>query len=294
MIATADIARELLALAGVRAAATPERRIGGGHGNECYAWRCGEGLIFVKLTERAALPVLSAEAQGLAELAATGAVQVPRVLAHGTTQAAAFLALEWIEAGGAHEQASAGCGTSLAALHEVTARRFGFGHDNFIGPTPQRNDWTSDWAEFFREHRLRPQLQLAARRGYRSLAARAEALLEAVAALLDGHHPAASLLHGDLWGGNWLATATGAAVLIDPAVYYGDREVDLAMTQLFGGFGAAFYRAYAARAPLPAGAAQRRELYDLYHLLNHANVFAGGYVQQAQTLMERLLARVRA
>ena len=112
-------------------------------------------------------------------------------------------------------------------------------------------------------------------------------------ALLAGHQPRASLLHGDLWGGNWLASAAGEPVLFDPAVYYGDRETDLAMTRLFGGFGAAFYGAYLAVAPLPQGAALRNELYSLYHVLNHANLFGAGYAQQARAMIDGLLAQVR-
>ena len=220
-------------------------------------------------------------------------LRVPRVLATGVAGAAAFLALEWIERGPASEDCERRLGEGLAALHSVSAPRFGWWRDNTIGRTPQANAWSADWVDFFRERRLRPQLALVVQHGFAGLLAeRLERLLAALPALLAGHAPCASLLHGDLWGGNWLASATGEPVLFDPAVYYGDRETDLAMTRLFGGFGAAFYRAYEAAAPLPAGAAVREELYNLYHVLNHANLFGGGYAHQAGELIDRLLAEV--
>ena len=176
----------------------------------------------------------------------------------------------------------------------MTEARFGWGRDNTIGPTPQANAWSGDWTEFFRERRLRPQLELARRGGLaRALSAPGERLLGCVDRLLAGHRPAASLLHGDLWGGNWLASSGGEPVLFDPAVYYGDRETDVAMTRLFGGFGAAFYRAYEAAAPLPPGWPERCELYNLYHVLNHANLFGSAYARQAQSIIERLLARAQ-
>ena len=203
--------------------------------------------------------------------------------------------LEWIEPGPGGAACERRLGEGLAALHTVTAPRYGFRHNNTIGRTPQANEWCADWIEFFRERRLRPQLVLGEQRGFpRRLCARAARLLEALPALLAGHRPRASLLHGDLWGGNWLASTAGEPVLFDPAVYYGDRETDLAMTRLFGGFGPAFYRAYESAAPLPAGAALRAELYNLYHVLNHANLFGGGYAASAQLLIDRLLSEVGA
>src|SRR6267142_2455054 len=182
----------------------------------------------------------------------------------------------------------------LAALHAVTAPRFGWVRDNTIGRTPQANAASDDWAEFFRERRLRPQLELTKAHGVAELLATpGERRRESVHGLLAGHRPAASLLHGDLWGGNWLASASGEPVLIDPAVYYGDRETDLAMTRLFGGFGERFYQAYQAAAPLAPAAQARCELYNLYHVLNHANLFGGGYAGQARDMIEHLLAPAR-
>jgi len=286
----AGIAQELNALSGAGCAVSPERRVGGGSINECYRWRSRAAPLFVKVGARADLPMFEAEAAGLETLAAARALRVPRVIACGASAAAAFLALEWIEARGADAACERRLGAGLAALHAVTAPRFGFARDNTLGRTPQHNAWTDDWAEFFRERRLRPQLALAAANGLRILAAPGERLLEALPALLARHAPAAALLHGDLWGGNWLAAASGEPVIFDPAVYYGDPETDLAMTRLFGGFGAEFYRAYEARVPPAPGAATRAELYKLYHVLNHANLFGGGYAAQARAIIAALLA----
>ncbi len=290
MESVAALAREIAALTGAACASAPGRSVAGGSINRCYYWPAAGGPMFVKVGARAARAAFAAEADGLLELREARALRVPRVLATGATDAAAFLALEWIESGPADEACERRLGEGLAALHAVTAPRFGFRRDNTIGRTPQANAWAADWVEFFRERRLRPQLALAAQRGFGLLTGCGEQLLAALPALLAGHAPRASLLHGDLWGGNWLASTAGEPVLLDPAVYYGDRETDLAMTRLFGGFSAAFYRAYEAAAPLPPGAARRAALYNLYHVLNHANLFGGGYARQAHELIERLLA----
>jgi protein-ribulosamine 3-kinase len=285
------IARELSRLSGLHCAPQAERRVAGGSINACYAWPCAAGRLFVKIAPAAALRIFEAESAGLAALALSGALRVPRVLACGTAADSAFLALEWLESAPADPGAEARLGSGLAALHCVTATRFGLARDNFIGSTPQLNGWLSDWALFFRERRLRPQLELATGHGYGALLGAAGArLLEAVPALLAGHEPAASLLHGDLWGGNWLCTSAGEATIFDPAVYYGDRETDIAMTRLFGGFGPGFYRAYQAAAPLAQGWQQRGELYNLYHVLNHLNLFGGGYAAPARAIMDRLLS----
>jgi fructosamine-3-kinase len=187
----------------------------------------------------------------------------------------------------------AALGQQLAHLHRASAARFGWHRDNTIGATPQPNPWTESWIEFWRTQRLAFQLQLAARNGHTGgLQRRGEQLLVRLDALL-AHDPARSLLHGDLWGGNAAATAAGEPVLFDPACYYGDRETDLAMTELFGGFAPAFYSEYRAAWPLDAGYGARRDLYNLYHVLNHLNLFGGGYRAQAEGMIERLLSEVR-
>jgi fructosamine-3-kinase len=287
----APVAAEIARLAGLSCAPEPEARVAGGSINRCYRWRAGGGYLFVKLAGAGALDMFDAEAAGLAELALARAVRVPRAVAWGRTREAAFLALEWLEAGPVSDSCEERLGAELAAQHRVTAREFGWRRDNTIGSTPQPNGTLRSWAEFFRERRLRPQLELAAARGFGALlGAAGERLLEAVEALLADHRPAASLLHGDLWGGNWLATTAAQPAIFDPAVYYGDRETDIAMTHLFGGFGPGFYRGYQAHSPLPPGWELRGELYNLYHVLNHANLFGSGYARQARATIERLLA----
>ena len=287
----AGIARELAALTGSACAASPAAQVHGGSINTCYRWPTAAGVpLFVKVAPAAALAMFAAEAAGLAELARAGALRVPAVRACGASADAAFLALEWIDAGAPSAACEARLGEGLAALHAVHAAEFGWERDNTIGSTAQRNTKSPDWARFWARERLAPQLALA--HGL-ALGPQRERLVEAVPALLAGHRPRPALLHGDLWGGNWLAAADGEPVLIDPAVYYGDREADLAMTRLFGGFGAGFYRAYLAAAPLADGWQTRAKLYNLYHVLNHANLFGGGYVGAARALIEELTALVR-
>ena len=164
---------------------------------------------------------------------------------------------------------------------------------NFIGTTPQPNAWKDNWIDFWREQRLGFQLQLAATNGYGSqLQSLGENLLDALPAFFEGYAPQPSLLHGDLWNGNHAYQADGTPTLFDPAVYYGDRECDIAMTELFGGYSADFYSAYRASWSLDAGYSVRRDLYNLYHILNHANLFGGGYARQAEQMMQRLLVEI--
>jgi fructosamine-3-kinase len=178
-------------------------------------------------------------------------------------------------------------------MHRVRSDRFGWHADNFIGATPQANDWAADWPRFFAERRLAPQLAMARDGGHGGRLLRdGERLLSRLDMLFEGHEPAPSLLHGDLWAGNCASDTAGNPVLYDPAVHYGDRECDLAMSELFGGFDAAFYAAYEAAWPLPPGRERRRDLYQLYHVLNHLNLFGGGYRGQAERLLAGLLAAV--
>ncbi|MDX1376174.1 MAG: fructosamine kinase family protein [Burkholderiales bacterium] len=224
-----------------------------------------------------------AEAEGLAALRAA-AVAVPRVRFAGERGGEALIEMERLDLGArADWPALAGM---LARLHRHTAARYGWENDNWIGLAPQLNGWRADWPDFWFERRLAPQAARARAAGF-------DFDTDALRGLLDGHRPPASLLHGDLWHGNVGFTPAGP-VLFDPAVYYGDREADLAMSELFGGFPPAFYAAYRAAWPLESGYAQRRDLYNLYHVLNHLNLFGAGYLPQAQTLFARLRALARA
>jgi protein-ribulosamine 3-kinase len=218
-----------------------------------------------------------AEAEGLAALARAGA-PVPTVHFAGERHGEAVIEMQRLELGAASDWPA--LGRILAELHRHTAPRYGWEQDNWIGLAPQRNGWYDDWPTFWFDRRLAPQARSARASGLRLD-------LEALRPLLTGHRPAASLLHGDLWHGNVGFTPAGP-VLYDPAVYHGDRETDLAMTELFGGFPPAFYAAYDAAWPRDSGYAQRRDLYKLYHVLNHLNLFGAGYLRQAQALVAQL------
>ena len=238
--------------------------------------------------------MLLAEADGLAALAVCGEVRVPHVLAAERHGSGAYLLMEWLDFGAKTAAAAAQLGERLVRQHQCCGERFGWRRNNFIGATPQFNAPSPDWVDFFREHRLGFQLRLAAENGHRGrLQERGALLLERLPAFFGNYRPQPSLLHGDLWGGNWGVLLSGEPVIFDPAVYYGDREAELAMTELFGGFPPEFYAAYNAVWHLDAGYGVRRGLYNLYHVLNHLNLFGGNYLPQAERLIGDLLANVR-
>ncbi len=246
---------------------------------------------FVKLNDAAKLPMFAAESAGLSAIAATHTVRVPQPVAHGTADEYAYLVLEYLDLKGGGNEAL--LGKQLAALHRTQSKEFGWSQDNTLGETPQPNKWEADWITFWREQRLGFQLDLAASNGYGGeLQTLGKQLMERLPEFFSSYHPVPALLHGDLWGGNHAYTADGTPVLFDPAPYYGDREADLAMTELFGGFGPDFYAAYRAAWPLDEGYATRKVLYNLYHILNHANLFGGGYARQAEGMMRRLLGEI--
>jgi fructosamine-3-kinase len=267
---------------------------GGGSINRGYRLADGKRVFFVKVNQPGRAEMFEAEALGLQALAATRTLRVPEPVCWDQDAQASWLVLEHLDLRPPGERDMAKLGRGLAGLHACSVERFGWQRDNTIGSTPQANGWMDDWAAFWRERRLRPQLALAAGNGYSgALQQRGEALAANLERLLAGHAPRASLLHGDLWGGNAACTASAEPVAYDPACYHGDREADLAMTELFGGFSAAFYTAYAQALPLEAGYPVRRDLYNLYHVLNHLNLFGGGYLAHATRLIDRLLSEVR-
>ncbi|HEX7417958.1 MAG TPA: fructosamine kinase family protein [Steroidobacteraceae bacterium] len=251
------------------------------------------GAVFMKAVTPQHAWVLEAEMVGLAALAAAQAVRVPRVLGFDADQDGARLALEWIDCAPQTPRSEALLGEQLAMQHRVLAPSFGWQQNNTIGRCLQLNEPSGDWVRFVRERRLRPQLELAVQAGLGgALAARGGQLLEIIDALFATYRPVPSLLHGDLWSGNRLSDASGRPVIFDPAVYFGDREADIAMTRLFGGFSSAFYAAYVASWPLDPAHGTRCTLYNLYHVLNHANLFGAGYAAQAQGMIDRLLAEL--
>jgi fructosamine-3-kinase len=286
-----ELARHIAAATGRPFTPAGTQAVGGGCINQSWVLEDRGRRYFVKLNDANRLAMFEAEAEGLCDLAAAGAVRVPQPVCSGVAEGQAFLALEYLPLRGLETHAQERLGAQLAQLHRTTAMGFGWKRDNTIGSTPQPNGETGDWVTFWHDRRLGFQLGLAAENGYRgSLQRQGERLLEMLPAFFHDYRPVASLLHGDLWGGNAGATADGKPVIFDPAVYYGDREADLAMTELFGGFGVRFHAAYREAWPLDPGYRVRKDLYNLYHVLNHLNLFGGGYRAQAERMIERLLA----
>ena len=244
---------------------------------------------FLKLNQASLLEMFVAEAAGLEAICASNTLRAPEPLGYGVEGNYAYLLLEYLplQSGGNQRQA----GEQLAAMHRQLAPQHGWFRDNTLGSSPQRNPQDSDWVSFWQQQRLGFQLERARRNGYPGRAYEQGLQLKAVVGnFFSTYQPLASLLHGDLWGGNLAYLADASPVVYDPAVYYGDREADLAMTELFGGFDEDFYAAYQAHWPLDAGYVVRRNLYNLYHILNHFTLFGGEYEQQAARMTEHLLA----
>jgi fructosamine-3-kinase len=232
--------------------------------------------------------MFEAEADGLSELRAAGEIRVPEVIDCGVMNGQAYIDLERLELEPTNRQTEQLFGEQLARLHHHTQQQFGWFRDNTIGLTPQCNNLCDDWVGFFRAQRLGFQVELAITNGYGAhITQLGGKLARCLHEMFDGYEPAASLLHGDLWGGNWGAV-DGEPVIFDPAVYYGDRETDIAMTMVFGGFGTAFYDAYDANWPMAPGHERRLKLYQLYHILNHLNLFGRSYLDRAVSLLREL------
>lgn len=292
-IAWDEIAADISRARGRAFAIAQCRNVGGGCINAGYRLDGADAVYFVKINDVALADMFAAEAAGLEEMAATATVRVPRSVCTGTAGGASYLVLEYIDLAGSSPAAAALLGRQLAEMHRQARPYYGWHRDNTIGSTPQINAPADDWSAFWRDRRLGFQLGLAARRGFGGrLQRQGERLLARLGDFFRGHVPQASLLHGDLWGGNYAVASGGSPVVFDPAVYYGDREADIAMTELFGGFSRDFYAAYREAWPLDAGYALRKQLYNLYHVLNHGNLFGGGYIAQAEHMMDRLLAEI--
>jgi len=259
------------------------------------AFRISDGAqeYFVKLNSAEQLEMFTAEAEGLQEIAKAKAVHVPSPVCYGTSHGQAYLVMEALELGASKPESMTLLGEQLAAMHQTTQPKFGWYRDNTIGATHQPNQWNHDWLSFWREQRLGFQLTLAAEKGaHRSLINKGEQLLDNTDIFFTNYQPQASLLHGDLWSGNYAITTQGVPVIFDPAVYFGDREADIAMTELFGGFSQDFYAAYNNAWPLDDGYKTRKIFYNLYHILNHFNLFGGSYASQAEDMMDRLLLEI--
>jgi fructosamine-3-kinase len=265
------------------------RSVSGGCINQGYSLTGSGATYFVKINQASQVDMFEAEALGLKQMLATQTIRVPVPICWGVADRSSYLVMEWLEFGSSTTQAWEEMGCKLAAMHQAGgSAKFGWERNNTIGSTPQINTWTENWADFFAEHRIGYQLQLAKRRGgsfpdYIQV-------VEVVRDYLADRTPEPSLVHGDLWSGNAAVTDAGEPVILDPATYYGDREVDIAMTELFGGFPAAFYRGYNEVFPLEEGYQRRKTLYNLYHILNHFNLFGGGYGSQANRMLQQILS----
>jgi len=252
----------------------------------------GKTHFFVKTNSIDQLPMFEAELKGLNLLHAAQEIRVARPLCTGVTDSQSYIVMEYIALAGGNHLSQELAGRQLAALHRVKHELFGWNMNNTIGSTPQLNHQDKDWSSFWAEQRLGYQLKLAANKSYTGqLQNLGEKLLASFSTLMT-HDPQPSLIHGDLWSGNLGFDEQGHPVIYDPAIYFADREAEIAMTEMFGGFSADFYAAYNEAWPLAEGYNVRKKLYNLYHYLNHLNLFGGGYLGQSVSLMEQLLAEI--
>ena len=287
-----DIAEQIHTATGKPFAPSDHRGVGGGSINDAYLVTDGTQKYFVKLNSANRVDMFEAEAAGLAEMEKSRSVRVPKPICHGVSDSNSFIVLEYLELG--RGDSANALGQQLADMHRSTQERFGWDRDNTIGSTVQVNTWSEDWIGFYGKLRLLVQLNLPGAQNYgKQLLAAGEELVDNLDVFFESYRPVPSLLHGDLWGGNYATMSDGDPVIFDPAVYYGDREADIAMTELFGGFGRRFYDAYNEAWPLDPGYAVRKTLYNLYHVLNHLNLFGGGYGGQAYSMIGRLQSEYR-
>lgn len=264
------------------------KSVSGGCINQGYRVSSKDRTYFVKLNDVSKVEMFAAEALGLKQMYATKTITVPQPVCWGIAANSSYLVLQWLDLGSGSNQSWAEMGRQLAAMHRVgTSQDFGWELNNTIGSTPQINTWMDNWADFFAEQRIGYQLKLAKRRGGNF--PESNRVVDLVRNKLAEWQPPVSLVHGDLWSGNAAISSDGAPIILDPATYYGDRETDLAMTELFGGFPTAFYQGYNEAWQLDSGYGQRKSIYNLYHVLNHFNLFGGGYANQAQTIIQRLI-----
>ena len=284
-----NIAASISAANGQKFSIASLNSISGGCINATYVVNDGNRYFFLKLNSASSLSMFEAEYQALQELANSKSIRVPHPVCTGQYDSHSWLVMEYLPLhnNGNHLK----LGEQLAAMHRVTRTSFGWDRDNTIGSTPQLNTAGNDWLEFFRDKRLQYQLRLAATKGYTgSLQKAGAALLDCMDDFFIGYKPVPSLLHGDLWSGNYAFLENNDPVIFDPATYYGDRETDIAMTELFGGFNTEFRASYEACWPLDSGYETRKHLYNCYHILNHLNLFGGAYASQAENLITRLLS----
>ena len=287
--ALAAIAQHISQVTGQPFELQSQQSIGGGCINQATKVSDGQRAFFVKTNQASELAMFEAECDGLKEMYESHTIRVPQPLCTGTAAGVAYIVMEWLDLGGGRSGGAwQRMGKQLAAMHRVTSPEgFGWHRDNTIGATPQQNGWGDDWAAFWRDRRIGPQFSMAHAKGGHF--PRRDELMSAIPRLLADRAPRPALLHGDLWSGNAAITQAGEPVILDPATYYGDPEADLAMTELFGSFPASFYQAYDVVSPIDAGYKRRKVLYNLYHILNHFNLFGGSYQSQANSMINQIL-----
>lgn len=260
----------------------------GGDISEVYKLATASQELLLKTHRgKQAFAMLSAEKQGLETISKTKTIQTPKVYFLGEYKNTAFLVMEYVHIKNSNEKDFERLGLQLASLHQSTALEFGFPNDNFIGSLPQSNHKHTDWTTFYVKERLQIQLDLARSKGLLSSQdiPNVDSMLQVCNRYFQDIRP--NLLHGDLWGGNFLIAENGVPYLIDPAVYYGHSEVDLAMSRLFGGFSSRFYDAYHSINPLGKDNQERNNLYQLYYLLVHLNLFGSSYYAGVKRILEK-------
>lgn len=285
----AEVARQISEVIGDRLTNYQWRSVGGGCINQTYCLENGSYKFFIKVNSIDQVHNFRMEYLALCEIKQTGAIAVPDPICIGTANQLCFLILEWLDLSNSRQDSDWQLlGANLAKLHQVFSQQgFGWHSNNCIGSTPQINTWRSNWVDFWIENRLKPQFEIARRKGFYSRTPLKD-LWSAVPKYFNDYQPLPSLVHGDLWSGN-LAFCDRQPVIFDPALYYGDREVDIAMTELFGRLPSAFYESYNQHFPIDSGYYKRRNLYNLYHILNHFNIFGGIYAFQADDLITEIV-----
>lgn len=292
-----EVEQHLNEVTGEDAQFEKKESVSGGCINQCWkVTDTKEKHWFIKTNSPSLHDMFAAEAEGLNEIADSHSIRSPKSFCYGSTEEFSYLVLEYIVLKPLINQEEAG--KQLAKMHQYTfpespMTRFGWKRDNTIGSTPQSNQQHKNWISFWKNERLLYQLKLAKKNGYSSKAYdEGLKLAESLPLFFTSYPVQASLLHGDLWGGNCASEQNGNPVIYDPAVYFGDRETDIAMTELFGGFNHDFYAAYNEQFPMNEGYKTRKTLYNLYHILNHFNLFGGGYSSQATGMTQQLLSEI--
>ncbi|MCK5831273.1 MAG: fructosamine kinase family protein [Methylococcales bacterium] len=268
--------------------------VSGGCINSAYILYSKKTSYFIKLNQANCLPMFEAEFSGLKEIIQTKTIKTPLPIICGVSEDKSFIVMENISFSFAKSLSDKKLGEQLAGLHQIPQPFFGWHVENTIGSTAQLNHSSEKWVSFWKKYRLGFQLSLAEKNGYGGkLSQSGRKLCESLDYFFSQYTPSPSLLHGDLWSGNAAVTTNGEPIIYDPACYYGDREADIAMTELFGGFGSNFYSAYTNTYPLDSDYPIRKNLYNLYHILNHLNLFGEGYRRQAQSLIDSLLSEIK-